>query len=144
MIIADSMLGKLSTYLRLLGYDVEYVTNDKDDSFIMEKSRTSLVLTRDKALHQRIPSSILVKAYDPREQIREIFPKLPKPEHSSLELCSICGLKTEEVKSRDGLPDYVNKTAEKIFYCKRCDKYYWEGSHTKNFMEMMRRLGIEV
>ena len=34
MIIADSMLGKLSRYLRMIGYEVEYMDSDKDDSYI--------------------------------------------------------------------------------------------------------------
>ncbi|MGC8645073.1 MAG: Mut7-C RNAse domain-containing protein [Thermoplasmata archaeon] len=144
MIIADSMLGKLTTYLRMLGYEVEYVSSDKEDSFVADESREKILLTRDKALHRKTPNSILVKAYDPKEQLREVIPKLPEPEHGFLELCSLCGAKIQEVRNRENLPEYVNVKAEKIYYCSRCNKYYWEGSHTDNFRKMLRGLGIEI
>ncbi|MEM0073477.1 MAG: Mut7-C RNAse domain-containing protein [Thermoplasmatales archaeon] len=144
MIIVDSMLGKLAKYLRMLGYDVEYITNDKDDSYIVEKSKICKVITRDKELHKRIPNSILVTDYNPKEQLKEVYRELPKPEHGFLELCTECGLKTLEIQSREDLPEYVNKNAEKIFYCTRCGKYYWKGSHISNFVVMLESLGIEV
>ncbi|MEM0127763.1 MAG: Mut7-C RNAse domain-containing protein [Thermoplasmatales archaeon] len=144
MIVVDSMLGKLSKYLRMLGYDVEYITNDKDDSYIVERSKICQVITRDKELHSRIPSSILVTDYDPKGQLGQVYRKLPKPEHGFLELCTECGLKTLEIESRENLPEYVNRTAERIFYCTRCEKYYWKGSHISNFVVMLESLGIEV
>jgi uncharacterized protein with PIN domain len=144
MMIVDSMLGKLSKYLRMMGYDIEYVENDKDDSFIINKSEGCLVITRDKLLHDRIKNSIFLKSYRPLDQLRELKDKLPKPEHNFMELCSICGSVLEKTNENASLPDYVNKQAKEIFYCKKCDKFYWEGGHTDNFRKMVERIGFEV
>ncbi len=144
MIIADSMLGKLARYLRIMGYEVEYITPDRDDDFIVNNSQGNLVLTRDRELHSRINSSILIKSYDPIDQLLEIKDRLPAPTFRSWELCPICSFRLEKVESRNGLPDYVSKIAEEIFYCPRCNKYYWQGSHTSNFKKMMESIGLEI
>lgn len=144
MIIVDSMLGKLSRYLRMMGYDIEYIGNDKDDSFIINKSEGRLILTRDKLLHDRIQNSILLKSYRTLEQLEELKDKLPRPEHNFMELCSICGSVLEKTDERINLPAYVNKQAKEIFFCKGCNKFYWEGSHTDNFRKMVERIGFEV
>ncbi|MEM0134296.1 MAG: Mut7-C RNAse domain-containing protein [Thermoplasmatales archaeon] len=144
MIIADSMLGKLSRYLRMIGYDVEYIESDKDDSYIINKSKNNLILTRDKQLHQKVSESILIRSFNALDQLVELNGKLPTPPHHFMELCSICGGFLEKIERNDRLPDYVNKEAKEIFYCKRCDKYYWNGSHTEGFKKMMERIGIEV
>ncbi len=144
MIVVDSMLGKLSRYLRMLGYDVEYVGNDKDDSFIINNSRGKLLLTRDKALHERVSSSILLKSYDPLMQLEELKGKLPNPDHGMFEACSECGSPLEGVSKGSEVPEYVSSEAKEVFYCRKCDRYYWDGSHTKNFRRLMESIGIEV
>ncbi|MCL5873994.1 MAG: Mut7-C RNAse domain-containing protein [Candidatus Thermoplasmatota archaeon] len=144
MIIVDSMLGKLARYLRMIGYDVEYIGNDKDDSYIISISKDKLILTRDKQLHERLDNSILLKSYSPIEQLAELRDRLPSVEHGFMELCSLCGGVVERTQVRSDLPDYVSKQATEIFYCKSCDKYYWNGSHTDNFRKMLERIGYEV
>ncbi len=138
------MLGKLSRYLRMIGYDVRYVESDKDDSYIISISENNLLLTRDRQLHERVDNSILVGSFRSIEQLDEIRGRLPHPEHGFMELCSICGQTLSKVNSKEGLPDYVNKSATEIFYCSMCNKYYWNGSHTENFRKMMERIGLEI
>ena len=46
--IADVMLGKLATWLRLLGCDVEYFPKITDEDLVERASRTGrVILTRD-------------------------------------------------------------------------------------------------
>jgi len=144
MIIVDSMLGKLARYLRIMGYEVNYITPDKDDDFIVRNSGDSIVLTRDRELHSRLKNSILIKSYEPVEQLVELKDVLPKPDFNPWQLCPICSYRLEKVASRENLPEYVSKFAEDIFYCPRCDKYYWQGSHTSNFKKMMESIGLEI
>ncbi|MEM3022817.1 MAG: DUF5615 family PIN-like protein, partial [Candidatus Bathyarchaeia archaeon] len=50
--ITDGMLGRLSRWLRIIGYDVEYVRNAADEELLKraeEEGRT--VLTRDRSLY---------------------------------------------------------------------------------------------
>jgi len=131
MIIADSMLGKLARYLRIIGYDVKYIEKDKDDSYIISISEDNLILTRDKLLHGRLKNSVLIQSYHSERQLAELRGVLPVPEHRFMELCSICGFRLESVDNGDELPEYVNKDAKQIFRCNSCDRYYWNGSHMK-------------
>ncbi len=144
MIIADSMLGKLCRYLRMIGYEVEYIENDKDDSYIISISENNLILTRDRQLHERLANSVLIKSYKSIDQLKELKGKLPAPRHSFMELCSICGRLLEKTEKRGEMPDYVNKDAEEVYYCKSCNKFYWNGSHTDNFRRMVERIGFEI
>jgi uncharacterized protein with PIN domain len=144
MIIADSMLGKLSKYLRMIGYEVEYVSSDKDDSYIISEAKSNLVITRDKALHRMIPDSVLVTSYEPLEQLKEVIPYLHEPENQFLSICTICGSKLEKVWDKKNLPEYVNKDAEEVFHCQKCDRYYWNGTHVQKFKKMMESIGIEI
>ncbi len=144
MIVVDSMLGKLSRYLRMMGYDVEYIQNDKDDSYIINTSKNNLVLTRDKQLHERLRNSLLIQSYIPIGQLEELRGKLPSPEHGYMDLCSSCGSVVVKTEMRDGLPEYVNRDATELFYCKSCDRYYWNGSHTATFRKMVERIGFEI
>ncbi len=144
MIIADSMLGKLARYLRIIGYEVMYINPDIGDDSIVNMGRENIVLTRDKNLHSRIENSILIKSYNALEQLAEIKDKLPSPKFKPWELCPICSGKLVKIDKRGNLPDYVSKFAQEIYYCGKCDKYYWKGSHTKNFKKMMESIGLEI
>jgi uncharacterized protein with PIN domain len=144
MIVTDSMLGKLTVYLRMLGYDVKYISSDRGDSYVEEQSSGNILLTRDRDLHRRVKNSIFLSSYDPREQLKEVIGKLPPPDHGFLEVCTVCGSLIEEVKDRENLPEYVNRRASKIYKCPGCGRYYWDGSHTENFRRILRGLGIEV
>lgn len=144
MIIVDSMLGKLSRYLRMIGYEVEYITNEKDDSYILSRCKGNLVLTRDKLLRQKVLDSILVNSHEPLAQLKQILPNLPKPEHNFLDLCTVCGNILNRARKSGELPDYVSNDTTEIFYCEACKKYYWNGSHTKNFAKMMESIGLEI
>ncbi len=144
MIIADSMLGKLARYLRIIGYDVKYIEKDKDDSYIISISENNLILTRDKLLHGKLKNSVLIESHDSERQLAELKGALPAPEHRFMELCSICGHSLESVENRIELPEYVNKDAKQIFRCNSCNRYYWNGSHMENFRKMVERVGFEI
>ena len=144
MLVADSMLGKLARYLRMLGHNVTYIPSDRDDSSIIEEYRDYIILTRDKNLNGRAPNSILIKSYMPIDQLREVFPKLPPPEHGPWELCPFCSSELERVAEKTNLPEYVSRIAKEIFVCRKCGRYYWKGTQSTNFAKMMEGIGIEI
>ncbi len=144
MIVLDAMLGRLSKYLRLLGYDLIIVSNELSDDSIIQQYGNYLILTRDRNLAKKAPRSIYVNSDIVTEQTKEVLPVLPKPEHEKFSLCTICGNPLIEVLSRDNLPDYVPKDKDRIYYCSKCNKYYWYGSHLRNFIQSMGKIGIEI
>lgn len=73
--VLDVHLGRLASYLRLLGFDTRY-RNDYEDDELLEVSRTQhrILLTRDTGLLKRsaLTHGAFLHATDPRRQLREV------------------------------------------------------------------------
>ncbi len=74
--VLDVHLGRLASYLRLLGFDTLY-RNDYDDEELLAISRAQhrILLTRDTGLLKRsaLTHGAFLHATDPRRQLREAF-----------------------------------------------------------------------
>lgn len=144
MIVLDAMLGKLSRYLRMLGYDVVTINSEIQDEEIVNKYHNDLILTRDRDLARRMKNSIYVVNDIPANQLKEVIDKLPAPNNEKFSICTQCGTKLTIVNDISNLPPYVPKVAGDIYFCKNCQKYYWYGSHIRNFKKSMEKMGIEI
>lgn len=144
MIVLDAMLGKLSRYLRMLGYNVIIVDSSVQDDEIVMKYSDYLILTRDRDLARRMKNSIYVVSDSPASQLKEVLEKLPEPENEKFSICTQCGMKLIKVNDISNLPSYVPKDAGEIYFCQNCQKYYWVGSHIQNFRKSMGKMGIEI
>jgi len=113
--LADSSLGRLSKWLRLLGYNTVYYRGEADRSFLRkaeEEGRAALTRRRD-VLARQHPGIVLFVENDRVEnQIEEVLEKLDlRPDPASyFTLCVRCNesLKAalpEEVQPL--VPDYV-------------------------------------
>lgn len=144
MIVLDAMLGKLSRYLRLLGYDLIIIDSNMKDYEIVQKYSQYTLLTRDRELVRRMKNAIYVKSDRALEQIKEVIGLLPRPEHERFTICSICGSELRLIDDHVNLPAYVPRNADNIYFCDKCKKYYWSGSHIRNFLDSMEKIGIEI
>lgn len=74
--VLDVHLGRLASYLRLLGFDTLY-RNDYDDEELLAVSRAQhrILLTRDTGLLKRsaLTHGAFLHATDPRRQLREVL-----------------------------------------------------------------------
>ncbi len=144
MIVLDAMLGKLSRYLRMLGYDIIIIDSSVQDEEIIKKHHDDLILTRDKDLARKIKNSIYVVNDNPAAQLKEVIDKLPSPENEKFSICTECGSKLAKVTDISNLPPFVPREAGDIYFCERCEKYYWNGSHIRNFKKSLEKMGIEI
>ncbi len=74
--MADSMLGRLARWLRILGYDVVYETSISDDDLIAKALRENrIILTMDRELADRESARnvLLLKSYDYKEQLKNVI-----------------------------------------------------------------------
>jgi len=135
--VADQMLGKLARWLRLLGYDVLYIENAKSDKEVLSIAQISqrILLTRDKKLAGMSKNAILLRTESVSEQIAELRERLNLRLELELDRCSICNEPIEQVESgfvRSKVPERVFLAFNEFWYCRRCRKIYWYGSHVEN------------
>ncbi len=136
------MVGRLAKYLRMAGYDVLY-TNTASDNQIIKKARETdrIVLTRDSLMLTRrefkkgTVKYLFIKDDKLKNQLNQIKSDLKVLLKPNLVRCIECNRKLIKVKKEDvknKVPPYVYKTQQNFLYCKKCDKYYWRGTHYDN------------
>ncbi len=140
--IADIMVGRLAKYLRMAGYDVLYINTASDDQIIKKAGETDrIVLTRDSLMLARrefkkgTVKYLFIKDDKLKNQLNQIKSDLKVSLKPNLVRCIECNRKLIKVKKEDiknKVPPYVYKTQQNFLYCKKCDKYYWRGTHYDN------------
>ena len=144
--LVDEMLGRLSRYLRFLGYDTEYVRGASDDEIVVRARReTRRLITRDRALSSQLTDSVLLTTTDIEGQVRQLREALPSLRlEVRFDRCSICngrlspgGPLTYEPSRTTTVPPEVRAGSAPYFVCDSCGQLYWEGSHTR---EVRKRL----
>ncbi len=139
--ICDDNLGKLAKWLRTLGYDTPF-SQDIEDTELVSKAlkEDRIILSRDQEL-KRFKSAekklFLLSSNQPLEQLKAVLTKfnLRTEEKNHFTRCLVCNtvlvpVPKKEVENK--VPPFVFKTQEKFFYCSKCDKFYWAGTHVKN------------
>jgi uncharacterized protein len=143
--IADVMVGKLARWLRILGYDVLYSNQFKDNEILqIAKAEERVVLTRDVELHRRAGArAILVAHGDYNEQVRQVIAECGLNNFAVLSRCAECntrlvGADRESVFLK--VPPFVYLTQERFAECPTCERVYWHGTHTKEMFEKVERM----
>ncbi len=144
--VADAMLGRLAKWLRMLGYDVEFMP-DVPDIDILRRARAEsrLLLTRDTALARRAGSlGVLLHHQELKAQLRELAERGlitgPRPETR----CPLCNVPLRPVPKEtvvDRVPPYVYQTQDAFYECPRCHRIYWAGTHWQHVQATWRELG---
>ena len=142
--LCDEMLGKLAKWLRLLGYDTTY-EKTKDDGLliIMAEKEHRVLLTRDKQLSERMKGAFLIDSDDPDDQLIQVFSAFGLSKDKALTLCTVCGHVLNQVvkeKAKGRVPPKVFELQDEFWYCVRCDKYYWRGSHYDKITDRIEKL----
>ena len=80
-LLADAMLGRLSRWLRLLGYDTLYASSMSDHQIVARaRAEGRVVLTRDRDLAQRKGiRCLLIQSQALEDQVSIVFHVLGQP-----------------------------------------------------------------
>jgi len=146
--IADVMLGRLATWLRLLGCDVEYFREITDEELVERASRDGrVILTRDLELSRRRKARgnhFLVRGDGYREQLRQVVERFSiDPFARILTRCLRCNLPLERIdptEARRRVPPFVYETQREFRGCGRCGRIYWRGTHRFNAIRLVREM----
>ncbi len=150
--ITDRMLGPLTRYLRFMGYDTTSANSlaegrpDEDTVLLdMALQEGRILLTCDAELARRgKDQAILILSRDVMEQVRQLIAGRLIERRVALSRCSICNTPLREANTCEiGSAEYAPQNWRNLsfFWCERCHKLYWNGSHGKQLEE--RILGEE-
>jgi uncharacterized protein with PIN domain len=149
--IVDNNVGKLTRWLRTIGYDTLFF-GAGDDSQMVATALTEgrVILTRDTQIVKRgIVTSgrlkaLLIKSDEPERQMRQVVDTLDMDCQSGLfTICLECNQPLEEkskhqVKNRV-LP-YVFQTQSQYMECPACHRIYWRGTHWQAMTKKLEKL----
>ena len=143
---ADSMLGKLAKWLRILGCDTAFAPTIPDDEIADRALREGrIILTRDTLLIRRRnvrENHFFVRGDSYRDQLRQVVTRFAiDPAAGLFTRCVRCNEPLEKIGRQDAagkVPPYVFGTQECFHACARCGRIYWKATHRE---EMERHLG---
>ena len=148
--ILDVHLGRLSKYLRILGFDA-YYRNDCRDRRIVDLSikENRIILTRDKELLKikEVMRGYWVRHTEPEKQLAEILDhfnlyNLAAPFSRCICCNSIIELKSKKELDKKICPKILSRFDE-FHFCPKCGKLYWKGSHYKRMKKFINRFNLD-
>ncbi|MDP8922449.1 MAG: Mut7-C ubiquitin/RNAse domain-containing protein [Chloroflexota bacterium] len=145
--VLDAHLGKLATYLRMLGFDALY-RNDSADAALAQISAAEgrILLTRDLGLLKRgiVTHGYLVRKSDPERQLAEVLGRFELfGAVEPFRRCIRCNTPLESVRKEDVLDRLQPKTRryyDEFARCPACDRIFWKGSHYERMQDFVDRL----
>jgi len=137
--IADGMLGKLTRWLRMLGYDVKYSNNLDDAQLIMiAKKERRILLTRDLELYQQATAKGVNAFYLDGKTEAEKLASLAQRFNIKLDMdmatsrCPKCNTRVKQI-SKEKVANKVEESTfsyyNEFWECPKCGQIYWQGAH---------------
>ena len=148
--IADTMLGRLAKWLRILGYDTLYPGQESDQRLArIAAEEGRVLLTRDTGLASRKGfRSLLVYSNRLSEQLAQVIKAFNLSAHDrTFSLCLLCNRPLREVEKeevQDRVPPYVYQTQTRFYQCNECRKIYWAGTHLDHIRRELEKLGCTL
>jgi len=147
----DKTLGRLCTWLRLLGFDASYGSHLSGLALIRHaRAEDRILLTRNRRLCRQLnlPPLLFIESDHHREQLRQVFEALHLSAAArTLTRCSLCNVPLEHVtREADlrGVPEYVLQTQARVERCPRCHRHYWRATHDEQLQREIATFGITL
>lgn len=146
--ICDAMLGRLSTWLRILGYDCAFTPEIEDvDIIARAKKEGRILLTRDRALLKRRAlrslTHLLIEHDGFRDQLVQVIREFSLDRSGVGCRCNRCNVPVEQVSPASVkriVPFFVAKTEKHFSRCPLCHRVYWAATHRKKMEIEIDRL----
>ena len=147
--IADSMLGRLAKWLRVMGYDTHYRPVCQDDMIDHLVRGGCLLLSRHRPTIDQYRHSLLILSNHVKEQLHEIRAEgyLTADRSRWFLRCLTCNLPLREVAVedvREDIPEYVfYQNITELRFCPSCGRYFWPGSHKNRMLKKLEEWGFQ-
>jgi uncharacterized protein with PIN domain len=138
--LLDGMLGSLTRWLRICGYDAEFVRSLPDDVLIEHAlSQGQVLLTRDALLSRKAQraglDSFIVEGRSDEEMLASVATKFHLDLTPNASKCPVCGGPLTSV-GKDAVcgkvPGSTYEAYDEFWECGSCCKLFWRGSHWSN------------
>lgn len=149
--IADVHLGKLTRYIRMIGFDVIYKNSYTDDEIVkLSKNEKRTILTRDVGILKRneVTHGYFVRNTKVKKQVIEVIKRFDlQKEINEFVRCIECNdllINVEKKAILQQLPPKVAASQNEFSRCPSCKKIYWQGTHHQQMHSFIKTVkGIE-
>ena len=146
--IADSTLGRLAKWLRVMGYDTIYQSFYRKDTVTELVHEGRILLYRQQATVTHYPSSLLIRSDHLKAQLHEMKDMgAITPDRSRwFSRCLTCNMPLEEANAtvaRQNVPEHViYQSPPVIRFCPSCSRHFWPGSHRERMNRQLEEWGF--
>ncbi len=141
--LADRNVGGIVRWLRMLGWDAVFAPEEEDHQLLARARQEGRILvTRDRRLFAEAPYRVfLLHSQDPLEQTAELtaFFRLWQPARQGAR-CLTCGETLVRREPDESVPPRVRQYYEEFWYCPRCARFFWKGSHWARIQRKLQRI----
>ena len=144
---ADRTLGKLSKWLRILGFDTLFESGALSRSIFENLECERILLTRIEKIRKISGDHrvVFIKSNYPIDQLKQVINDvgITNEDLRPFSRCTPCNslivnIQKDAVVGR--VPDYIWETHDAFSRCPQCERIYWSGSHTKRTMQRIEDL----
>jgi len=146
----DKMLGRLATWLRILGYDTTYGAHLGGRTLVRHaRVQERIVLTRDRRLlrERPCPPLLFITSDHFRDQLRQVINAYRLDPFALLfTRCARCNLKVSPIPRErvvERVPPYVADTQTQFVICPGCGRLYWPATHVESARQELETLGFK-
>ena len=145
--VLDNHLGRLTAYLRMLGFDCLY-WNVADDDKLADAAQQEgrILLSRDRRLLMRksVTDGYCLRSLDSFEQLTEVVRRFDLAHRAQpFHRCLRCNHLLEPI-SKDKVLDRLEPLTKKYFdvfhICPGCGQIYWKGSHFERMQKLVEQI----
>jgi uncharacterized protein with PIN domain len=141
--LCDQNLGRLAKWLRILGFDTEYMAR-WDDTRVKDALSSGRIVLTKKQKAATVSGMVIIRRDRLREQILELSALYDIGNAGSpFTRCSLCNTYLTAVSHDDVMgcvPEYVYATQDVFARCTTCRRIYWKGTHFKHAQELIESL----
>ena len=145
--ICDVHLGRLTRYLRMMGFDTLYENDFNDDEIVkLSRNEKRAILTRDRGILKRseVTHGYWIRSLKVNGQAIEILKRFDlRNQIKEFSRCIECNELLKPVtkeKIIKVLPPKVAKMQNEFSRCASCGKVYWKGAHHQRMLIIIQSL----
>ncbi|HNT69856.1 MAG TPA: Mut7-C RNAse domain-containing protein [Syntrophorhabdaceae bacterium] len=144
MFICDTMLGRLSRYLRMLGLDAP-CANSPASAGAWEHTGLQPYFFTKRLKAPRYERTVHIRSDRIMEQLAEIRPiiaphVMPEAVMSRCIECNVPLVATAREDVEHYIPEYIYHHYAGFKQCPSCKKVYWSGSHTEKMKKWIENI----